>query len=74
MTAQELKNHLNNEFESCIWPRTYEVDYETYANVCNYIFELASKGPSDQINKINIYIGGNNKILFKSVELLLKKK
>lgn len=70
MTVDELRNHLNDSYYLGMWPTTYSVDKETYINVCNYIFEKASKEPNDQINKINIYIGEHNKILFKNVELI----
>lgn len=39
MTANELRNKFNNEFGLSEWPKTYEVDAETYGNVCQCIFD-----------------------------------
>lgn len=77
MTTEELRIKFIYEFGLGEWPRTYEVDAETYINVCNSIFEWAEK---DQLVAeitgvifIRIALGPNRKIMFKNVELLLKK-
>lgn len=70
MTVDELRTELNNKFGLSPWPKTYKVDYETYINVCNYVFYERSKLSSEHINIISIIIGGNNKIKFKNVELI----
>ena len=87
MTAEELRDHFNNNFNINEWPSKYEVDHETYANVCQFMFEHKSKisgmywdTVENGVQKANteviaIVIGTNNKgILFKGVELVLKEK
>jgi hypothetical protein len=40
MTSNELRNYFNNTFGlKEKWPATYEVNAETYVNVCQAIFE-----------------------------------
>ena len=70
MTADELAHLFNTEFGlHDQWPRSYKVDGDTYANVCQRIFEYAIKtGP---YREITIFIGPNNGIIFKNVELIL---
>jgi hypothetical protein len=67
-TTEELRRKFNNEFRLSKWPATYEVDSETYANVCQTIFEWAG-----DLGLVKIAIGPNNGIMFKNVELILKK-
>lgn len=38
MTSNELRHKFNTEFGLKSWPKTYEVDVETYGNVCQEIF------------------------------------
>ncbi len=74
MTPNELRNKFNDEFGLDKWPEIYEVDHETYANVCQELFN--SKEPhtivASYISMINITIGPNKGIFFKNVELILK--
>lgn len=72
MTATELRNHfsdtygLNNE-----WPKTFDVDHETYANVCQFLFKyLAEYWPG----AVHVSIGPNYGVMFKNVELILVEK
>ena len=74
MTATELSRKFNDEFELNKWPTTYEVDVETYANVCQYLFENLTKLPIEGIRRVSIAVGKNNGILFKNVELVMKGK
>lgn len=61
------------------WPKTYEVDYETYANVCQFIFDstkiedFANMIGKEDVLWRTIALGLNNGIMFKNVELILKK-
>ena len=73
MTTEELRIKFNNEFGLGKWPKIYEVDAETYGNVCNdiinhlvYRYEL--------YRDVTIQIGPNNGIMFKNAELVLSKK
>ena len=69
MTTEELRHKFNTEFEMGEWPKTYGVDHETYANVCQFVFNKkleAESGPW-----IPIAVGVNGGILFKNVELIL---
>lgn len=70
MTPNELRNYFNNTYgmnES--WPKQFKVDADTYAQVCQEIFNLVvdHHGPF-----IEIALGPNNGIMFKNVELILE--
>ena len=68
MTIEELLNHFNtNHGIVANWPESYEVDHETFANICDFYFHHEIDG------FIKIFIGKNNGIMFKNVELILKK-
>ncbi len=75
MTANELTNYLFNSWVPIDRQNaTYEVDHETFANVCQAIFDMkAPKGATSQ-RIIQIAIGKNNGIMFKGVEIILKKE
>lgn len=56
-------------------PETYEVDAETYANVCQYIFNNMplSMGIGPNYEVLAIPVGNQRRgIMFKGVELFLK--
>lgn len=80
MTTQQLREKFNNEFGLNEWPLIYEVDHETYANVCQSIFEYENLLVTlidkhlREIEIIKIAIGPNNGIMFKNIELILEKK
>jgi hypothetical protein len=81
MTANELIHKLNTEFGlDKKWPETYEVDAETYANCCKFLFKvqfnnnmerIIRKGYGD-LSVIEFIIGKNKEPMFKNVELILK--
>lgn len=72
MTANELRNKLNDTYGlDNKWPEKLEVDHETYANCCQAIFDYLAKGNNNKF--IDVAIGKYNGILFKNVELILKK-
>jgi hypothetical protein len=80
MTIEQLTELFNKTFGLSPWPETYEVDHQTYANVCQAIF----KNKGERVFDINIYrdgtrfievaIGSHGGIKFKNVELILKSK
>ena len=80
MTAQQLIHKFNTEFGIYTsWPSTYEVDAETYANVCQAVFVFNAKIFENSIVirengrlLVQVAIGPNNGILIKDVELILK--
>ncbi len=72
MTVQELANKFNNEFGLDKWEAKYEVDAETYANVCQFIFNRNTKLKMNGIIDVHIVVGPNNGVLFKNVELIYK--
>ena len=76
MTTNELRDRFNNSFGLYKWPTTFEVDHETYANVCHDLFvhikENNSTARIGSITRIEISIGPNHGIFFKNVELILK--
>lgn len=83
MTADELKGFFNDKYGiDKKWPHSYEVDHETYANVCQAIFnfkfeeqELWEPTDSEQksaIEYLPIAVGPSKGIMFHGVELILK--
>lgn len=75
MTANELKLKFAHEYGYAEWPKTYEVDTETYGNVCqdlinNKVATQSVVHRSGNISFITISIGPNNGIMFHNVELL----
>ena len=75
MTATELIRHLNEAYGiSKPFPDHLEVDAETYANVCQHVFDSHHYAAVDKTGKksIEIQIGNNNGILVKGVELILR--
>lgn len=74
MTLEELRNKFNNEFGIEKWPKTYEVDSDTYANICQGIFDYKIKDENRMYPfLIEVTVGLNNGIFFKGVELILLK-
>lgn len=75
MTAEELRKHLNDNVITLEYsPETYEVDEETFKNVLLFIFQQGSTFLSSNGFIYVIILTGKNKgIIFKGVELLLKK-
>lgn len=76
MTAKELNKHFVKTFGFNPWPETFEVDAETYGNVCQAIFDDALEYQFPVLSdafRLHIAVGRNNGIMFKNVELLLKK-
>ena len=76
MTAEELRKKFNRAFGLEKWPKTYAIDHETYANVCQFIFESKIRNNEEvafqgDINEVLIALGPNNGIMFKNVELVL---
>lgn len=80
MTAQELRNKLNDEFGiHKLWPKTYEVDVETYGYCCQEIFNwlVGHRLPvviGRDSNYYHISLGPNKGLMFKNVELIIKKE
>lgn len=86
MTTNELRNSFNNKYGLGEWPLTYEVDHETYANVCQDIFEnqfrldnlfwdtVEDGEQKPDVEILSIAVGRNKGIMFKNVELILKSR
>ena len=74
MTLNELILYFNREYGTpgTIYPRTYEVDVETYANVCCALFQLALTN-STWHNVIHIAVGINGNPLVKGIEIIMVK-
>lgn len=80
MTTEELRHKFNTERDNVgtHWPKTYEVDIDTYANVVqdvlnNHKLRGMLTQLANDIWSINIYIGPNNGPYYKGVELILKR-
>lgn len=81
MTTEELRRKFNETFGiDNWWPTFYEVDAETYGNVCNDIInhlinDIKLYMEWDNLDKrVSISVGPNNGIMYKNVELILKRK
>ena len=78
MTADQLRNKFNEEFGLNPWPRSFEVDAETYANCCQFVFDntkiedLAMMTAKEDVLFRIIAIGPNKGLMFKNIELILK--
>jgi hypothetical protein len=82
MTTKELTDYFNDIFGLNPWPKSFEVDHETYANVVQDILNHKAKlGECYRLgnNKVGQYLEyriqtkpAHNGILFKDVELILK--
>ncbi len=77
MTTQELRKYFNDTFGLEDWPKSFEVDKQTYANCCQEIFNWHVEHGNMAIDTrgyqfIRITLGPNNGILFKNVELISK--
>lgn len=79
MTAEELRIKFNNDYGLGEWPKTHEVDHETYANCCQAVFDWlvetgnAQNYPCLEQDKEAISLGPSNGLMFKNVELILNK-
>lgn len=75
MTTDELRRQMNNKLGLGMWPKTYNVDAETYGNVCHTIFTSKPFIPGeDNQQVVYITLGPHNGIMFKGVELILREK
>ncbi len=66
-------NELSDKIASGSAYSTLEVDHETFANVCQFYFTSKSNGQYPVQHIITISLGKNNGLMFKGVELILKK-
>lgn len=83
LTADELAQKMNNEFTkdgiNQPWPHSYEVDRDTYLNVLIRCLENPLRtdyyidSSLQSVKLVVIPLGGNNGILFKNVELIMRK-
>lgn len=76
MTANELKKYFNNTYNTLDkeWPKTFEVDAETYANCCQEIFNTKQKIRLNGILWMEVSVGDNNGLMFKNIELIYRSK
>lgn len=71
MRLTELRAHLNNTYGIVKnWPKTLEVDAETYANACQAIFDAGFKIGG----VVDINVGDKNGLMYKGVELIYKSE
>jgi len=75
MTTQDLRTHFNHSFGLGEWPESFSVDPDTYAHVCQTVFDhLVDKLVVQDLNGANrvaVSLGPHNGLMFKNVELLL---
>lgn len=75
MTAKELRIKFGQEFGFKDWPKSYEVDPDTYGHVCHAVlqYELGMQFPDIREDfRLRIAIGPTGGIMYKGVELILK--
>ena len=70
MTSNELRSAFNETYGLGEWPKSVIVDHETYANVCQDVFNYKIEGDNTKLYA-EIDLGPNNGIMFKNVELIL---
>lgn len=71
MTAQQLyESWLTTPYEDLEKHQT--VDAETFASVCNAIFQHKMKDPNTVSNWCSISLGVNGGIYFHGIEIILK--
>ena len=84
MTYDELIHHFNSIFgNNGPWPLTYEVDLETYANVCDGIFQRKLRSKVGKIDFegytldntafLDIGVGPHAGIKLRNIELIIKR-
>lgn len=71
MTTAQLGHKFITDFGTNRWPKSFEVDADTFANICNDYF-LSQKVMGEHWETIHVTIGPNGGFMFKGVELLLK--
>jgi hypothetical protein len=79
MTARELRDHFNTKYGLAEpWPTLFEVDAETYGYVLEAVLESRRRehlewfDPSN-IETLCISVGPNGGVMFKNVEIIIKK-
>lgn len=71
-SAEELRREFNETFGIKNYPKKVLVNHETYANICQFIFDrIADKVENGPFYEIAL--GINKGIMFKNIELILKK-
>lgn len=75
MTTIEFRKELNEKYGlDKEWPRHLEVDNDTYANICQSIFDYNSENEEYRndltIKRMTLSFGINNGILYKGIELI----
>lgn len=79
MTANELRKYLEDVYALGRWPLSLEVDAQTYANVCMFIFQNADAIRQydrnlRELRHIRITVGSHGGIFFKDVEIVCKEE
>ena len=83
MTIEELRSYFNRVFSiEKEWPKTFEVDADTYANCCQAAFiraeednlTLIFRSGRGDLSTRQIWVGPNNGLMFKGVELILNTR
>lgn len=76
MTANELRKHFADTYGLGPYPKTFEVDKETFANCCLAVFanafDIQTIRIQGEISYVAIAFGEHNSLLFKGVELIVK--
>jgi hypothetical protein len=79
MTVEQLRTYINETYgmgDKTPYPKIFNVDADTYGNVCHAIFQ--NKMKSSQCNShfcgctiIEIHLGINGGVMFKNIELIV---
>lgn len=73
MTREELAKFLNDTYGLNPWPERLEVDAVTYANIVQSYFDIYDVPQMKSLKRIYIDLGANNGLMFKNVELILRR-
>ncbi len=83
----ELRQYFHNAYGmETEWPKTFEVSAELYGRACQFVFDqqdltkelywdvVKDGKPQEWLIMKNISLGPNRGIMFKNVELIIKKE
>lgn len=73
MTIEKFREMLNSSYGiEHNWPKELIVDSDTYANVCHHILWRKSMEINGRV--VQIGTGRNGGIMFKGIELILRRE
>lgn len=78
MRVEEFIQYLNSTYgPDKEWPDTFEVSPELYGRCCQYVFDAKVKSGISSASYREVHIisvGEHNGLMFKGVELIIKRE